>query len=223
MKGTSFIEGLTLGAAICTLSTCCAVNPHPGPEAAAHAYPGTLASPSTLPGEFLARQEVRARYRDTRVRFQSVLQKLGDTITLLGLTPFGTRAFLLQQEGTAVTFTPYVDRTLPFDPRYILFDVHRALFSGIGPGPLPDGEHTAHHEGEEIVERWKGGRIFLRTFRRESGQPPGLITITCKSGMVFGVPPPELEFRNGWFGYDLTITTRSYEELRPPSNAPDDQ
>ena len=223
MRRAASIAGFMLGAAICALSPRCAVNPHPATQPAAIEYPGILVAPSTVPGDFLARQEVVARYRETRVRFESVFQKRGDELTLLGLTPFGTRAFLLQQEGTAVTFTSYVDRTLPFPPRYILFDIHRALFVGLGPGPLADGAHESSRDGEVIRERWKGGRIIERTFRREPGPPSGSITITCKDGMVFGVPPPVLELRNGWFGYDLTITTRTYEALTPSSNAPDDQ
>jgi hypothetical protein len=223
MRRVISIAGVSIAAAIGALSLRCAMEPRPLSTPAAREYPGTLVPPSTVPGEFLARQEVKARYGGTRVRFKSVLQKRGDTLTLLGLTPFGTRAFLLQQEGTAVTFTSYVDRGLPFPPRYILFDIQRALFIGITSGPLADGMHTASREGEEIRERWKGGRIMERTFRRETGQPPGSITITCKDGMVFGVPPPKLKFRNEWFGYDLTITTRSYESLEPRGKPADDE
>jgi hypothetical protein len=215
MRRVMSIAVMSLAAAIGALTLRCALKPRPVSTLTAREYPGTLVLPSTVPGEFLARQLVKARYEGTRVRFESVLQKRGDTLTLLGLTPFGTRAFLLQQEGTAVTFTSYVDRVLPFPPRYILYDIQRALFIGIGFGPLTDGVHTAHRDGEEIRERWKGGRVMERTFQRESGQPPGSITISCKDGMVFGVPPPKLKFRNGWFGYDLTITTRSIEALEP--------
>jgi len=195
----------------------CAVRPRPAPPPAPAGgeYPGTLVPPSSVPGDFIARQELRASHGATRVRLESVLQKRGDTITLLGLTPLGTRAFLLQQEGVSVTFTPYLDRPLPFPPRYMLIDIHRALFIGIGPGPLPDGVHAIRRGGEEIRERWQGGRLVERTFRRESGVPPGLITVTCEEGMQFGVPPRELTFKNGWFGYELTITTRSYETLAP--------
>jgi hypothetical protein len=171
----------------------------------------------------MARQQVKARYGETRVQFRSVLQKRGDTLTLLGLTPFGTRAFLPQQEGTAVTFTSYVDRVFPFPSHYLLLDIQRALFIGIGSGPLPDGVHTASRDGEEIRERWHAGRIMERTFRRETGQPPGSITITCKDGMVYGVPPAKLKFRNGWFGYELTITTLSYESLEPHGEPDDDE
>jgi len=214
MRRVVSIAGFSL-AAVCALSSCCAVGRRPPWEPAAREYPGTLVSPSTVPGDFLARQVVKARYGETRIRFDSVLQKRGDTLTLLGLTPFGTRAFLLQQEGTDVNFTSYVDRVLPFPPYYILLDIHRALFIGVSSGPLADGLHTVSRNGEEIRERWMGGRVLERTFRRETGLPPGLIRITCKDGMLVGMPPSKLEFKNGWFGYDLTITTRSYEALQP--------
>lgn len=179
-------------------------------------YPGTLVHPSTIAGDFLARQEVRGHYGEKRIRFRSILQKRGDTLTLLGMTPFGTRAFLLQQEGTEVTFTRYVDQKFPFPPKYILFDIHRALFIGIAPDRLADGEHAAHRDGEEIRERWRDGRLLERTFRRDSGQPPGLIRITYEDWTLFGVPPRKIMFRNDWFGYELAITTHSYEPLAPP-------
>lgn len=180
-------------------------------------YPGTLVSPATVPGNFLARQEVRGRHGETRIRFNSVLQKLGDRLTLVGLTPFGSRAFLLEQQGTATMFTTYFNRVLPFPDRYILLDIHRALFIGVGPGPLDDGEHVAHRDGEEIRELWKDGRLLERTFRRESGQPPGLITIGYEGWKRFGFPPRRLTLQNEWFDYELVITTQSVESLEPPS------
>lgn len=215
MRRVISIAGFSLATVIGALSLRCAVKPPLESAPAALEYSGTLVLPSTVPGDFVARQKVKARYGKARVRFESILQKRRDTLTLLGLTPFGTRAFLLQQEGDVVTFTAYVDRVLPFPPRYILFDIHRALFIGISSDPLADGVHFASRNGEEIRERWQDGRIIERTFHRETRHPPGSITITCKGGMVFGVPPPRLEFRNGWFGYDLTITTLSYETLAP--------
>lgn len=200
------IQALTLG---------CSSIHRQEPTPVVREYPGTLVHPSTIAGDFLARQEVRARYGKKRIRFRSILQKRGDTLILLGMTPFGTRAFLLQQEGTEVTFTRYVDLVFPFPPKYILFDIHRALFIGIASAPLADGEHTAHRDGEVIRERWRDGRLLERTFRRESGQPPGLIRITYEDWTLFGIPPRKITFRNDWFGYELAITTRSYEPLAP--------
>ena len=210
------LAGFTLALAVHPLMLGC-LSRRPPATAVPRDYPGMLVAPGTVPGDFLARQEVRVRRGETRIRFKSVLQKRGDSLTLLGLTPFGSRAFLLEQQGTETTFTTYVDRVLPFPDRYILLDIHRSLFIGVAPGPLADGEHVAHRDGEEIRERWKDGRLLERTFRRESGQPPGLITIGYEGWTRFGVPPRRLTLRNGWFGYELVITTQSLEALDPPS------
>ncbi len=214
-------SGRMLLAAACFILAACAARREPLTAVPPREYPGTLVLPSSIPVDFIAQQEVRVRHGDRRVRFRSVLQKRGNTITVLGLTPFGSRAFLLQQEGPEVSFTAYVDRQLPFPPRYILLDIHRALFIGIGTGPMADGTHSARRHGEVIRERWREGRVVERTFERESGDPPGLITIRCEDGMLPGVPPSRLTFHNDWFHYDMTILTSSYEELDPrPGSSP---
>jgi hypothetical protein len=178
-------------------------------------YPGVLRDPSSIPGDFMARQTVEARYGSTNVRFDAVLQKRGSTLTLLGFTPFGTRAFLLRQVGTDVSFTQYVGRDLPFPPKYILFDIDRSLFIGIPGSPQPDGEHTDTVDGEQIRETWAGGKLLERHFRRLDGKPAGDIDIKYVGGMT-AAPPSRIEFHNGWFGYDLSIDIHSYQPLAPP-------
>ena len=39
---------------------------------------------------------------------RTALQHRGDTLTIVGLTPLGTRAFVLQQQGLDVSFTSYL-------------------------------------------------------------------------------------------------------------------
>ena len=185
----------------------------PPPPTPARDYPGALVIPSQVPVDFLAQQSVEARYGDRSVHFSAALQKRGDTLTLLGLTPFGTRAFLLEQRGVEVTFTPYLSRDLPFPPKNILVDVQRAYFIGLPGAPLPDGEHLGVRDGEEVRERWSAGRLVERRFRRLAADPPGEIVIAYEPGMIASVPPATVRFHNGWFGYDLVIETRSYQAL----------
>jgi hypothetical protein len=185
----------------------------PTPTAQAPEYPGTLTSPSLYRGDFLRSQKLVARYGGRTSSFSAVLQKQGDTLTVIGLTPFGSKAFVIRQVSVAVEFTSYVPGALPFPPRYVLFDIHRVYFGGLGVGPLSDGEHIAERDGESIREVWKGGRLFERAFTRLAADPPGAMVISYEGGMAPGVSPARIEIDNEWVGYQLSIATLSEERL----------
>jgi len=141
-----------------------------------------------------------------------VLQKKGDAITLIGLTPFGTRAFVLEQNGLEVKFTSYIG-DVPFPPRYILQDIERVYFGGLEGAPLTDGEHVAERDGEKIREVWREGKLQQRDFTRLDGDPPGTMAIVYQGGMAGGTSAPEIDIDNGWVGYRLSIVTLSEQRL----------
>jgi hypothetical protein len=137
-----------------------------------------------------------------------VLQVDAGVLSLLALTPYGTRAFLLEQSGQSIRFTPFVDRELPFPPRFILIDVHRALFSALGtPPPSADGEHVFERDGERVTERWRGGKLLERRFERLDHKPKGTIRVSYGAGIAPNVTPQIIELDNGWFDYRLSIRT----------------
>ena len=75
---------------------------HQAPPAAAPApipppTPAELPRPEAIPGEFTVRQKLVAKSGHGGGSFEAVLQKKGDTLTMIGLTPYGGRAFLLVQ------------------------------------------------------------------------------------------------------------------------------
>ena len=158
-----------------------------------------------------------ARHGSRSRGFEGVLQHRGDELLLMALTPFGSKAFVLRQQGVDVEYTPHAvrEQDLPFPPEYILLDVHRTLFIGIPGAPLPDGVHTHDRAGERITEHWSEGRLMRRQFRRLSGGPEGVIQITYRGGMVPGGVPPTIEVENGWFGYGLAIETLEFRPLSP--------
>jgi hypothetical protein len=170
-------------------------------------YPGQLVSTSELGADFMARQRVTAIYGEREDSFEAVLQLRDGVLTMLALSPFGTKAFVLTQKGTAVELQSFMDRELPFPPRYILLDIHRALFMNAPEQARPDGEHTREREGERIIEVWEDGRLRSRRFLRLDGAPPGVIEIRYPGGREPGTVPDMLEFDNGWFGYRLRIQT----------------
>jgi hypothetical protein len=175
-------------------------NPQP-PE-----YPGELIDSTRLP-QFSLRQRITARFRGREESLACVLQSADGVLSLLVLTPFGTRALLLEQRGTALSVTNYVGRTLPFPPRFILLDVHRVLFRSLPGAPLADGVHQRIDHGEQVEERWQAGRLLERSFRRVAGTPAGTIAVRYIGGMQGSRPPEHIDYDNPWLGYQLIIHT----------------
>jgi len=200
-------------AALMALLSCATIAPS---KPADRPYGGSLISPSAYPGDFIDRQKIEARYGDRSLRFDAVLQKRGNELTLLGLTPLGSRAFVIRQTGADVSFESFVPQTFPFPPRYILVDVHRVFFAWVREDDTPsvDGVVEAVREGEIVTERWRGGRLLRRTFRRVDGNPQGEIIVDYDPGMPrYGEPPAHVTFTNGWYGYRLEIVTTSHRLL----------
>jgi hypothetical protein len=203
------------------LFTACAAPPAaaPGP-----AYQGPLFDPAQAPADFLDRQKVVATYGEERRSFDAVLQKHGEELTLLGLTPFGTRAFVVTQNGAEVSFQTFVGETFPFPPRYVLIDVQRVFYApaGLAGAALPEGNRHAAISGELVTEAWHEGRLVQRTFVRADSTPPGAITVEYEGGMgPDGTPPRHVVFTNGWYGYRLDITTLSHERLESAAPGPE--
>lgn len=192
------------------LSACAAPRPR---ELSARDYPGALVPVSEVAPDFIARQRVEVTSGGRTHAFDAALQRRADALTLVGLTPFGARAFVIEQRGVSETFTPSLTRRLPFPPRFILLDVHRALFMGL-PAPHPtDGEQRGQRDGEIITERYAHGRLVSRAFRRADASPPGDIVVRYEGGMEPPRPPRVLTLHNGWFGYDLRVETLSWQAL----------
>jgi hypothetical protein len=200
-------------AGLALLAAACAHRPQPLPDEAG--YPGTLADLRRVPGDFMWRQSITASYGKQRGRFEAVVQKQGDRMLILGLTPMGTRAFLLEQQGAQTKATVYVDRAMPFPPKYVFLDVHRTYFLGIAPPPTGDGWHQEVRDGETIRELWRGGRLFERRFERLDHRPSGQIVVRYDGGYAPApVPHPgHIVLDNGWFGYQLAIDTLEAESL----------
>src|SRR3982751_5926115 len=97
-----------------------------------------LPPPDAIPGTFAVRQKLKATSAKGGGSFEAVLQKTPGMLTLVGLTPYGSRAFLLQQTQGDVQFTKYVPREMPSPPTFMLLDIHRVLGTWLGP-PLSAG------------------------------------------------------------------------------------
>ena len=138
--------------------------------------------------------------------FEAVLQKTPGTLTLVGLTPYGSRAFLLQQTKGDVQFTKYIPRDMPFAPTFMLLDIHRVLDRWLGL-PLAAGERSGQVGDETIRERWQDGNLVERTFTSVKSNPPGTITISY-AGYAPGSPlATRITLRNVRLDYRIDIET----------------
>jgi Protein of unknown function (DUF3261) len=207
------MTGWRLAVALLTmcLSTACAHRAAP-PPSAPPAPPAAkdLPPPDAIPGAFAVRQKLTARSAHGGGGFEAVLQKKPGELLLVGLTPFGSRAFVLRQTVGEVEFTKYISRDLPFQPTFILLDVHRVLDAWLGPGPahMGDGAREGTVAGEHVRERWRGGKLVERIFTRAPGppaaEPPGDVTITYAGNGPAGLAS-RVTVANTRFGYVLTI------------------
>lgn len=196
------MKRLLLVAALLTASCAHRAPPPPMPAPTAKDLP----PPDAIPGAFAIRQKLTAKSAHGGGSFEAVLQKKPGEVVLVGLTPFGSRAFLLRQTAAEVQFTSYISRELPFPPSYMLLDVHRVMDAWLGPAPA-DGARSGQVGDERIQERWSGGRLVQRTFTRVSnaaGQPPGDVTIAYEGAGPAGVAS-RVTLANARYGYSLTI------------------
>lgn len=180
-------------------------------------YPGELISTELLTRDFLARQQLAGKFGDREFKFEAVLQLRDGTLTVLGLTPFGTKAFVLEQTGTEVRFEPLIDRELPFPPEYMLQDIHRAWFWHVQlpwrDEPPNQPNPSAELAAERVTETWTENGLVRRTFERLDGAREGIIRIDYLGGHRTGRPAKQVVLDNGWFGYRLEITTTQWRDL----------
>lgn len=200
------------------LVAACAAAPE-GPRFADADYPGELRMPAALPFDVVWQQRVTAFWGEGRQRgFDAAVQKRGDTLTVLGLSPMGSVGFAVVMENDAVQVTNNTEEELPFPPRFILLDVQRAFYPWIADGPIHGaprrGARTALVDGETVEERWSAGRLRERRFRRGDG-PDGEIVVRYEWGEDAWRGPSRVLLDNGWFGYRLQVDTHAETLLKP--------
>lgn len=168
--------------------------------------PVDIRSPGEMPGDFQWRQTVAVKYADRDARsFDAALDKRGDTLRLVGLTPLGTVMFVAEAEGTAVRFENRTGEPLPFDGSHILLDVQRVFFPWL-EGDIEDGVREGRRGEEQIRERWEGGRLLERVFERGSEEA---VRVRYLEPGPRGQPAPRIELENPRYHYRLSIETRA--------------
>jgi hypothetical protein len=211
--------GLALALAACrTAGTVPAAIPTTRP--AGWVDTGRLVPTEELGPAFSLHQRIAGRYGDRAVpTIDAVLQLHAGELSLVALTPFGTRALVIHQKGTDVTVETFVDKLPPLDPKAILRDIHRVLFRGLYVGavaaghPPSEGIHTGRDGGDRVTESWRAGRRQWRTLTPETDDPdaPPAVRIEFEGEGLIVAPTVRLE--NLRLGYQLVITTLAQERL----------
>jgi hypothetical protein len=194
---------VTLGLSVACAGGAPAVRPAPRLAAP---LDDVLPAPSTIRGDFAWRQRLVASYGEEDFSFQAMLEKSGGTLSLLFLTPYGSRALLLQQTDSRLETRYFVSQRLPFPARYILTDVYRVYFRGMPEAPLADGVHRMNVDGETFVDRWQGGALLQREVYAATSKEPAVL-IRYQPGASREAPADRVELDNRAYGYRIAIDT----------------
>ncbi len=175
-------------------------------------YPGPTVTVTELDRwpDFVTRQLLVGRSGERVLRGEVILQKRGVTLTIIGMTPFGSKAFVIIVSGDQIETTEIVPGTLPFPAEYMVMDISRSLFLGLVPAPIRDGVHRKRQAGEKVVETWEAGKLQRRSFSRRDRR--GVVAIDYDGGMA-EQPPKTMRVINEWFGYSLEITTVMWQRV----------
>lgn len=118
---------LALAAAACKTPLPAAPLPILGPPKLADC-PGALRSTAEIEGDWVIHERVRVTGEKVDESYGLVVQKTGPKLVLLGLTPFGAKAFSVVQIGTQTWPESYLGPATVVPPENVLRDLHRALF-----------------------------------------------------------------------------------------------
>lgn len=183
----------------------CGPSASPASPSAQEEYPGILHPPSELHPDFSVRQHIEATAQGHSGSFDAVVQKHGDKLVVVGLGPASVRMFVLEQTSEGVRFEQSFGPTLPFPPRNIVVDVHRAFFKG-----LPAGSTDGMVDDERVQETWRGDQLVERSFTREGRT--GAVVVSYGPGCTRSrCAPSTIRLKNPWFSYELAMENADYD------------
>jgi len=166
------------------------------------------------PDGFLLRQRIEFEAAARRGSFEAVVQRSCGELSVIGLAPFGARAFTLRDTGSG----PQVETHLPFDwpfpPLYILEDVRRTYAVPLPDLAPADGTRPVTWDGRTVLESWQGGRLRARRFPEGTPDAPAQARFEYPGGLAPGEFPMQVEIHSERHGYDLHVTTLTRTDLR---------
>lgn len=157
-----------------------------------------LLPPSSLGRSISLEQIVEGRRGEHASAFHCLLEVDDEELVLVGLTPFGTRAFVLTLCDGRLHVENTSGQDLPAEPARILADLQLALWTDLPSLP-----------GLEVVER-KGTSGKLVRELRHDGQL--VIRVTYENAVHW---QGNLRFEHLEQGYELEVRTLRAESLSP--------
>jgi hypothetical protein len=174
----------------------------------------TLLPVDDLAENLLMRQHITLAWPGGRESFDSVLQKRGRILLLVGLGPMNAVGFSLTLDDTGITFENRSGRDMSFRPEHILADVQRVFYPWIDKdSKCVDCERRDVRSGIEIRERIGHRDLEERSFRDVARPERGVIVVRYEGWTKDSLIPDRAILLNGWVGYQLIVETTSVERL----------
>jgi hypothetical protein len=173
-------------------------------------YPWELLPSDSLGKDLFWRQRISASFQDREESFQAVVQSSNGVLLVVGLSPMGTKSFILRQEGLDSTFEEFVDGEFPFPGRFILIDLQRCFFPLGSTDTIHSGVNLFQFNGETVEETWRDGQLVTRRFQRPGyGEHGEAIVVSYEDWSEDGSTAKKVTLENGWFEYRLIILNSS--------------
>jgi hypothetical protein len=173
-----------------------------------------LALPAVPPGlGFLLRQQLAFEYGERSGSIESLLRVRCGELTVIGFAPFGARAFTLRQRGRALDVQLHLPGSWPFAPQNIVRDIHRVFLVPLPTEPPPGGTRRLRYGGEDVRERWAGGRLRERALLERGRPERDAVVVQYRDGASRAQRSRDLRLENRRRGYALEVRTLESLEL----------
>jgi len=165
--------------------------------------PVALVDTSEIAAGLRAQGTLRIAVDGTETTLGFALERANGTLTMVGFTPFGTRAFAIRQVGSELHVDDFVGRRMGVEPIWLADALHRALLVT----PPRDALETAAGRrwswgGEEITEHLDPeGAPDLRRFAHAAAGSTDVVTVEYPRSSGAGI-----EIDNPWCGYRAHLT-----------------
>ena len=215
-QGSKLPVRLARAALLLSLAACVAPKPPPSQVLSSQALvdegSGLLIPTDQLSTPpFVVVQRLRGKHGREDVAFECEVQLSQGKLTLTGMTPYGERAFIVEQRGVDVQFQKFSLRDVPFEPVQVLYDVHRMFFRGF-PAAQTNATHEQLDQGEVVRELWQGGQLVERRFH--ALDTFASLVVIHFEGAPAPVIAPRVRLKNLHYGYSLEIQNVEQKRLQ---------